>query len=311
MKQKKWQKNLLFTLGLFTLLTAAAALLDDGWWAKTTESAGSMTGWALGGLFGAALLLYLIKGAAALYRILIVRFLVMRGEQILLLGLFLGGVAFFAADGLIDSSAGLGAALLLGALLALGLFWLWRRAHGIVRRLADGGRYENLNNLEYFLILGVSAVLAFVFLGQEPGMFERENIGFLALAEFLLLLVIAILGYWAYVGIKTLLRLHKLPKEAYALEKDALVFCGAVRTLRIPLEQIERYERQTTYAGLSGIPTLLVRAHTSELLALRLTDGKTTIRLPLPEEEFLGELRDRAGAAWAADKQESGEENGN
>ena len=60
MKQKKWQKNLLFTLGLFTLLTAAAALLDDGWWAKTTESAGSMTGWALGGLFrrGAASLSY-------------------------------------------------------------------------------------------------------------------------------------------------------------------------------------------------------------------------------------------------------------
>ena len=77
-------------------------------------------------------------------------------------------------------------------------------------------------------------------------------------------------------------------------------------TLRIPLERIQRYERRTTYAGLSGIPTRFVSAHTSELLVLQLTDGKTSVRLPMPDEEFSGELRDHAGAAWAADMPQSG-----
>ena len=78
MKRRKWAESALLTLGIFALLTAAAALLDDGWWADMTASGKSAAGWALGGLFGAALLLYLGKGCAALWRILIVRFSVSR-----------------------------------------------------------------------------------------------------------------------------------------------------------------------------------------------------------------------------------------
>lgn len=301
MNRKKRGIDALLAAGLFALLTAAAALLEDGWWAETTASVENVAGWVLRGLFGAALLLYLGKGCAALWRILAIRFLVTRAERFLLAGLFLGGVAFLAADGLVDSSAGLGAAMLLGALLALGFFWLWRRARGIARRLTGGGRYENLGNREYFAILAVAAASAALLLGRDAGEHARENIGYLALAGFLLFLVAAILYYWAYVGIKALVRLRKRPKEEFSITENELVFYGAVRTLSIPLERIERYERQKTYAGLSGIPTLLVHARTSELLALTLTDGKTVVRLPMPEEAFLRELRARVGAAWAAD----------
>jgi len=306
MNRRKWGINALLVLGLFALLTAAAALLDDGWWAETTASAENMAGWALAGLFGAGLLLYLGKGFVALWRILTIRFLVTRAERFLLAAFFLGGVAFLAADGLVDSSAGLGAALLLSALLALGVFWLWRRARGIARRLAGGGRYENLSNPEYFLILAAAAASAALLLDPEAGGNARETFGYLALAGFLLFLVAAILYYWAYVGIKTLIRLRKRPKEEFSMTVNELVYYGALRTLRIPLEQIQRCERQTTYAGLSGIPTLLVHAHTSDLLALTLTDGKTVVRLPMPGEAFLKELRDCAGAAWAADLPQNG-----
>lgn len=58
----------------------------------------------------------------SLWRIMSIRFCIARGEQIALLAFAVVGMVYFALTGLVDSSAGFAAALLLSALLAIALF---------------------------------------------------------------------------------------------------------------------------------------------------------------------------------------------
>ena len=294
-------KAILIILAIFCAISAIAALLDEGWLRSTLSGPEEGFGWLLGGMFGSVILYFLGKGAISLWYIMSVRFTVTRGERFLLLGLLLAAFLYFAADGLVDSSAGFAAALFLSALSALALFWLWRRAKDLAGRLAHADRYRNITNAEYFALLGVALLFAVWLLSLEPDMFRTENLALTVPAAFLLFVVFGVILYWAYVALKSIVRGINRKGREMEYADGKLAYYGSTRTFYIPLAEIAKAERIETYAGLGAIPTLYVRAHTSEMLLLTLFDTETRIMLPWPGDDETRELCSRAKIPFPID----------
>lgn len=290
MKFKQRKQNLLMTGLTFLAMSIVSALLDHDWLEKTTSSAKTVFGWVVGGLFGAAILTYIGKGMLSLWRIMTIRFCIARGEQIALLTFTVVGMVYFALTGFIDSSAGLAAALLLSALLAIAFFWLWRVLRDIVNRVLHGDRFCNLSNLEYFSLIFAAFVISFGIVAQEPGMMLAENLRYSVPAVFLLIIAAGVILYWSYIAIKTMIRKKKYHGKLMEYSERDLLYFGATRTVQIPLDSITRVEKVETYSGLSAIPTLYSHARTSEMLSLHFSDCETILLISWPGADEANEL---------------------
>lgn len=293
MKRKKFLVNLALVLLIFILLTAISALFDADWLGNTFSTAEEALGWAVGGLFGAVLLLYIGKGLLALARLLIARFAIVPVERILLAVLFLACIAYLAFDGFIDSAAGLAAAVLLGILGAAALFWLWRRLKHIFIRVVLGDESYDLTNLEYFAILILSLGLALALAASEPGMFEGENLPSGLIVAALLTIVFGVCLYWFYVAVKAAVRRGRYAKTPVAYDAEDFVYRGLTRTFRIPLASIYAVEKTEAYAGLAAIPSLYHAPRKTELLVIYSRARKKPFAIPSPGEEAEKELAQR------------------
>jgi len=290
-------KKAAYFLLIFIIITGIAAMFDEGWIQETIKSPESIAGWIVGGAFGSLIIYMFLKGAIILWPILETTFGISRAEEY---GLIISSLFFMVCclrDGLIDSSAGLGAAVLLSSLGTAGLFWIWRRVRNIYIRLTDGDEAFHMPNTEYFLILSFSLAASVYLTSMEQGMFTREYIGFAAIVIFLLFIASGVIFYWFYYTIKSAARGKKYRLKEYIFTERDLVVYGPLRTVTIPCSSIRSIKKIEAYTGLTAIPTAISRPKKAELLVVESKDRKSPVALTWPgekkEEKFKSEARER------------------